>query len=137
MTRRVVVLTFILAAVCGIGMLFWRPSTSNMLMATDGTRVQELRIEDAADQIIWKIRSAQGRSAAELGSVAYGAVPSGFQQDVPSSGRPRAFVDGECLTIHIVTERMFIGRGGQARGVASFVTQAEFEGPRQGSSDVP
>src|SRR5690348_13850846 len=114
-----------LLAVMMVGLVFlyvttFPPARTDMLIASDGTRVRALYVQDTDGRVLWKISNTTGEFAPVLGAIRYGDTPSAFRQEIPPSGTPRPFVDGEHLEVHLVTEREHFGEGGRARGARSF-----------------
>ena len=108
--------------------------SDNMLVATDGTPVLAIVVTSGAGpngpgETIWRICSPTGRSAEDLGYVPYGSVPAGFRQEIPASGPPRAFLEGERLDVHVLSATMDVADGGQAGGPQEFRTQVWYSGP--------
>jgi hypothetical protein len=119
----------LLGALYLLRLSYWPSGSVNMLVATDGTRIRRLQVEDADDRVLWHISSSTGRLAGDLGVLRYGVVPSGFTQEVPPRGDPRSFKTDEVLSIYVFTERNSLGASGRARGPDTFLQVVWFSGP--------
>jgi hypothetical protein len=128
-TTTVVLTVILLGLLYLLRLSYWPPGSVNMLVATDGTRIRGIQVEDNVDGVLWRITSDTGRLAGDLGVVTYGVVPESFAQEIPASGVPRPFILDEGLTIRVFTERMHLASRGRARGPESFLEVVWFDGP--------
>ena len=107
-----------------------RPGGSdNMFVATDHTPVQAIVVCSDTGEVLWRIVSRKD-GGREPESIPYGTVPEGFAQDIPPTGRPRPFVVGEYLQVHVFSATKDMGDAGTAVGPAEFRSGAWFGGPR-------
>lgn len=125
--------TVVLMLVLG-GMVFlfkrayWPSGSKNMLVASDGTPVEEVLVCSGAE-VLWRI-VAVPRGVPGLKHVPYGALPDGFAQHTPPRGTPRPFRDGEQLEVHVLTASHDMAEGGRATGPGEFLSIVWFDGPR-------
>ena len=117
--------------------LYWPLGSPNMLVASDGTRIRVIQVENQVGYVLWRVTSPVGRMAEEIGVVRYGAVPSGFRQEVPVTGSPRPFVVDEVVEVHVISEHTDMAGRGHARGPASFSQVVWFNKPAAVAPSAP
>ena len=123
------------AIVIGIGVVSWlrgARGSDNMFVATDNTAIEAIVVCSDSGEVLWRI-VASPHPVEGLHRVPYGDVPAGFNQQVPSTGPPRPFKQGEPLQVHVLSGTRDMGDGGHATGPREFRTAVNFGGTRPSS----
>jgi hypothetical protein len=94
--------------------------------------MQRLRVRGGDGAAIWEIQSTA--HGVDVSVVHYGGVPAGFQQNIPSSGRPRPFKSGERLSILTVTSKTISCDRGTASGTSGFALETYRMIPTSGAT---
>jgi len=82
--------------------------------ATDITRFE---VHDREGNVLWRIDAT---GAEKVDAIDYGAVPRGFRQVMPASGRPRVLTPKESLCIAYTTPAGWRLHDGSAVGTSAF-----------------
>jgi hypothetical protein len=92
---------------------------SNLLTLDDSVLLSRMCVRASGGTVLWDVEAST--PGTRIAAVKYGQVPSGFRQVVPQGVAPRPFVDGEYLSVLMVTDTGLVCHRGLAQGPAGFM----------------